>query len=87
MTRDARETDTPRPIGPDRKTRDAGLILPLAGLVALMPPAGQILAVEGTLLGVPVVVLYVFLVWALLILLAYRLARRLNGAPERPDGC
>ncbi|MEO1601539.1 MAG: hypothetical protein AAFU49_13920 [Pseudomonadota bacterium] len=67
---------------PTRKTRDASLILPLAGMVALMPPAGQILAIDGTVFGVPVVVAYVFAVWALLILLARRLALRFSTPSE-----
>ncbi len=67
---------------PDRKARDAGLILPLAGTVALMPPAAWIMVVDADVLSVPLVVVYVFAVWAALIVAAWRLARRI--APERP---
>ncbi len=93
MSADDRAAPEPGPSGepadmgaPDRKARDAGLILPLAGAVALMPPVAWVVVVEGAVLGVPAVVAYVFAVWAALILAARGLARRLGpraGAP--PD--
>jgi hypothetical protein len=68
----------PAPARQGRKARDAGLILPLLGAAALMPPVASAFAIEGRLFGVPVVLLYVFGVWALLILLAVRVARALS---------
>lgn len=62
-----------------RKLRDGSLFLPFAGLIAFMPPVAQIFAVEGTILSVPIVVVYVFAVWLLLIVAAARLARRLEA--------
>ncbi|MGF1446951.1 MAG: hypothetical protein ACFBRM_12245 [Pikeienuella sp.] len=62
-----------------RKTRDAALLLPLAGLALLMPPIANVFAVDARLGSVPVVAAYVFAVWFGLILLAWRLARRLGG--------
>ncbi len=61
-----------------RKLRDGALFLPLVGLVLLMPPVADLFAVDRRILGVPVVVAYVFAVWAGLILLALRLAARLG---------
>ena len=65
-----------------RKLREAGLILPGLGLLALMPPAATILAVDGTILGVPVVVAYVFAIWLGLILGARWLSRRLLATDQ-----
>ncbi|GMG83267.1 hypothetical protein LNKW23_24800 [Paralimibaculum aggregatum] len=61
-----------------RKRRDAALLLPVSGVVLLMPPMAEIFAVEGTVLGVPLVVAYVFAVWFCLIVLAARIAHRLE---------
>ena len=66
--------------------RDAGIVLPLTGAALLMPPLAQGLAIEGTLLGVPWIVLYVFGVWAGLILGAFRLARRLGRELPAEEG-
>lgn len=76
----------PRPVLTSRKARDAGLILPLAGCVALTPPVARVFAVDAQILGVPVVVAYVFAVWAGLILAAFLLARRLaaTGQDDAP---
>jgi hypothetical protein len=60
-----------------RKARDAGLILPLVGLLLLMPPFGRIFAIDATVMGVPLVVGYAFAVWAALIVAAFLLSRRL----------
>jgi len=86
-------SETPRTPPPDdaanrrQKARDAALILPVLGAAALMPPFATVFAVDGVAFGVPVVVLYVFGVWAGLILAAFLLARPLGReqpAPERP---
>lgn len=69
----------PPPPRQGRKARDAALLLPLVGFIALMPPVAGVFAIEGTLFGVPVVLLYVFLVWGVLIALAVRVARALAG--------
>jgi len=72
-----------------RKRRDAAALLPLVGLALLCPPVAQIFAIEGTVLGIPVTVAYVFLVWAGLILGAGLLARglRVEEAEAEPtDG-
>ncbi|MGF1502530.1 MAG: hypothetical protein ACFBSD_12000 [Paracoccaceae bacterium] len=67
-----------------RRLADRAAILPVLGTLLLMPPVAQAFAVEGRLFGVPIVILYVFVVWGALILLAARLAGRLRdaGAPE-----
>ena len=60
-----------------RKLRDASVLLPLAGLVLLMPPVALVLSLPARIGGVPVVVIYVFLVWAFLILAARAVGRRM----------
>ncbi|MEM1344807.1 MAG: hypothetical protein AAGI34_09540 [Pseudomonadota bacterium] len=68
-----------------RKARDAGLLLPLAGLVLLMPPVARLFAVDAWIGGVPLVVAYVFAVWAGLIAAAYLLGRRLGATPAQSE--
>lgn len=60
------------------KAPDAAIVLPLFGLFLLMPPAIGLFASERQLFGIPLLVLYVFGVWAALILGALLLARRLG---------
>ncbi len=62
------------------KTRNLALLLPVFGLFLLMPPAVLAFGMPRTLGGVPLIVLYIFAVWAFLIVSAAFLARRL-GAP------
>lgn len=74
-----------------RKTRDQALVLLLAGVVLLFPPLAGIFQLDGRIAGVPLTLIYLFTVWAGLILGAAKLARRLRdtdpqsglGAPQR----
>lgn len=59
------------------RLRDAAVLLPFAGLLLLMPPFVGLFPAAATLFGIPVLVLYVFGVWAVLIVLAAWFARRL----------
>lgn len=67
----------------DRKTRDAALILPIIGLLFLIPPFATIFAIDGRIFGIPVMVAYVFTVWALLIAAAAFLAKRIETAIDK----
>ena len=60
-----------------RKLRERALLLPLIGLVMLMPPIANIFQLDGRVLGIPFTLLYLFVVWALLIVAAARLSKRL----------
>ncbi|MEO1468549.1 MAG: hypothetical protein AAFV86_05815 [Pseudomonadota bacterium] len=60
-----------------RRARDAARALPLAGLLLLASPLTQAFAIEGRVLGVPVIAAMVFGAWALLILAAWLVARRM----------
>ncbi|HYC36934.1 MAG TPA: hypothetical protein VEC19_10960 [Usitatibacter sp.] len=61
------------------RLRDAASILPVAGLVLLMPPVITLFAAAGAgVAGVPLIVIYVFGTWMGLIASAALLARRLR---------
>ena len=78
---------TPRPRGyrRARKIRDRALILPLIGLALLMPPIALIFQSEAKLFGLPVTLIYVFGVWAGLILAARLQARALRDTTSLED--
>lgn len=67
-----------------QRTRDAALVLPILGAFLLISPAAAVFNSTSTILGLPIVVLYVFGVWLGLILAALGLARRLSADDERP---
>jgi hypothetical protein len=60
-------------------------VLPLFGLFLLMPPIITVFAAQLDLGGIPLVVIYVFSVWAMLILCAALLARRLDPGRAAPQ--
>ncbi len=61
-----------------RKARDRALILPLVGLILIMPPVAAIFQLDARIGGVPFLLVYLFAVWAALIAGAAGLARRLR---------
>lgn len=65
------------------RTRDAALILPILGAFLLISPAAAVFDSTTTVLGLPLVVLYVFGVWLGLIVAAVALARRLSADEDR----
>ncbi len=62
-----------------RKRRDLARVLPLLGIVLLASPFMNLVADAGDLGGIPVAVLYVFVVWFALIAATARLATRLRA--------
>ena len=58
-----------------RKIRDWALILPLLGLIFLAPPIASMVPADSEIAGLPATVVYIFAVWAGLILGAFALAR------------
>lgn len=60
-----------------RSSTDGVLALVALGLWLLMPPIIRLFVGPGVLFGLPLLVLYVFGVWLLLILGTWLLARRL----------
>ncbi|MEO8204254.1 MAG: hypothetical protein ABI630_10340 [Betaproteobacteria bacterium] len=66
--------ETPQPTG---RIRDAAVLLPVLGLVLLMPPVITLFVGNTFVMGVPLIVVYVFSVWLGLIAATALLARRL----------
>lgn len=67
-----------------RRWRDLAILLPVFGALLLLPPIVALTVPAGTLGNVPVIVLYLFGVWAALILAAALTARGLRGAARSP---
>jgi len=67
------------------RLRDAATLLPIVGLLLLMPPVITLFAVEADVAGVPLIVVYLFGVWLALIACGAWLARRLARPPEDAD--
>jgi hypothetical protein len=59
-------------------------ILPFAVAIMLLPPVILVFATPVRVLGLPLILLYVFGLWALAILSAFLLARRLADFEPRP---
>jgi len=71
---------------PAPRLRAAAVVVPLAALVLLMPPFISLFVAPVNVLGIPLLVVYMFGVWALLVFLTWRLSRRLaaRGDPAPP---
>ena len=80
---DGANTGGPRPLHLfQRKARDRSLALLLGGIVFLMPPVAGIFRIDGSVFGIPIVLLYVFFVWLLLVACAFRLRPALQSLDE-----
>lgn len=64
------------------QAQDAAWILPLAGIVLLMPPVIGLFTTSIVIFGVPLILAYMFIVWGALVWAAWLLTRRLS----RPGG-
>lgn len=58
------------------------MVLPILGVVALLPPFATIFEIDTRIAGIPLIALYLFVVWALLIVGAARLARPLRDQDD-----
>lgn len=67
------------------RARSAAVVLPLLGLFLLVPPLIALFAVPVRIAGVPLIVVYLFGVWLVLVLVAALLARWLSPRPPAPD--
>jgi hypothetical protein len=61
-----------------RRNQDAALAVPVLGCFLLLTPVLNLFGSAGTLLGIPVSVLYIFTLWIGLIMIAYSLARAMS---------
>ncbi|HET9068487.1 MAG TPA: hypothetical protein VFN28_07560 [Amaricoccus sp.] len=63
--------------------RDAALVLPLVGLVLFAPPVINLFLADVEILGMPLIGVYLFTVWGLLVACALWLSPRLEaGRPH-----
>jgi hypothetical protein len=69
---------------PSPRAQNAAVLVPLVGLFLLMPPFISLFGAPVRLFGLPLIVLYMFGVWAALIALTWWLARRLAAAGDAP---
>lgn len=67
------------------KTRDAIALMVVLGTWLVMPPMLTVVNQPAHVFGIPIIVVYVFLVWAVLILLTRVLAGH-STAPPPGDG-
>lgn len=69
-----------------RKTRDKSVALLIVGVILLMPPIVRTSLFEGSILGIPYTVFYMFTVWAMLIVCAALIAPRLRDSDKSRQG-
>lgn len=67
-----------------RGIRDAASMLPFFSIVLFVPPIVLIFAKPSTLLGIPVIVVYLFAVWAGVIAAAFLFSLRLGKPGQKP---
>lgn len=60
----------------EQRVRDAATLLPVAAAVLLLPPFILVFAAPVLIAGIPLIVVYVFGVWAAIVLCAWMVARR-----------
>lgn len=66
------------------RSREAAFVIPMFGLFLLLPPILSVFDTGTTILGVPLLHIYVFSVWLGMVLAGVWLARRLRKQdPER----
>lgn len=70
-------------IGSERKLLDRALVLPLIGLVLLIPPLANAFHLDLSWFGIPFTVLYLFFVWGALIAGAALLAPGLRAQMQQ----
>lgn len=61
--------------------RDLAVFVPIATALLLTPPLIRIFATPAVLGGIPLIVVYIFAVWAVTILIAIVVARHAHQAP------
>lgn len=62
-----------------RKLENIAVALPVFGIAMILPPIVGVFTSEARILGVPVIVIYLFSMWVLFIFGTYMLSRRLRA--------
>ena len=70
----------------EQGARDAATVLPFVTAILLLPPVVLIFAAPVLFGGIPLIVVYIFGVWAAIILATFLTARRLAGARNAQTG-
>jgi hypothetical protein len=70
------------PITPPRKLTERALVLMLVALFIWLPPIVGMFSLDGTILGLPILFVYFFAGWAILIALCAVLTRALRSAAQ-----
>ncbi|WP_424930607.1 hypothetical protein [Amaricoccus tamworthensis] len=66
-----------------QKIREGGLILPIAGFFLVTPPFVELFIADVTIFGGPLIGVYLFAVWAALVVAALWLSRHLKEEPDQ----
>ena len=67
-----------------RSARDAAVLLPFVALLLLLPPIILVFSAPLSVAGIPLIVVYLYGVWAASVFVAFLVARRLE--PADPGG-
>ncbi|HZY15099.1 MAG TPA: hypothetical protein VFE74_00640 [Ramlibacter sp.] len=67
---------------PSPRAQTLGVLLPLLALFLLMPPFVTLFTADGSVAGVPLIVVYLFGIWGLLLVATWLLARVLMPDPD-----
>lgn len=70
---------------PSQRTQSAAVLAPVLGLFLLMPPFVTLFTGMPRPLGVPLIVAYIFGVWAALLVVTFVLARRLSASEPKNE--
>jgi hypothetical protein len=68
-----------------QSTRDAGTLLPIVAAILFLPPLTLIFSAPIAIAGLPLILVYLFTAWALVIAAACFLASRLEDIGVRQD--
>lgn len=70
------------PVARQSRSKEAALVIPFFGLFLLLPPLLSLFDGASTILGIPVLYVYVFGVWFGLVIAGMWLARRLEAEEQ-----
>lgn len=65
-----------------QKIKGMAIALPIFGTILLIPPLTQIFATNLQVFGIPLIVLYLFCIWVVLISASFFISRRIDDTEE-----